>query len=418
MDIQQPLKYCLYARKSTEQDERQAMSIDSQIKEMMELANREQLQVVSIKQESYSAKASAKRPIFNSLLEEARNDQYNAILTWAPDRLSRNAGDLGSLVDLMDAGKLQMIRTFGQSFSNTPNEKFLLMILCSQAKLENDNRGINVKRGIRAKCEMGWRPCMPPLGYFTRAATGKERDVIIDEERAPYIKQMFEMCADGKSGRYIQRWLISNNVRTRGEKTIPLSAIYRMLKSHYYYGEFEYPKGSNNWYKGKHEPLITKELFDRVQKALIVPPKSKWGEKEFPFKGFIKCYSCGSSLVGEQKIKTNKNGGVREYTYYHCSRQVDYECNELFTRESDIIDQLYSLRNTLIPDAGKIDPGLKKTIEKTGTILGATYEKAFDAYIKYVLYNGTKFEQTRLVKNIQAKITLHNRVLSLQDFSS
>ena len=381
------------------------------------MAERDGLNVIETKQESYSAKQSGNRPVFNELLEDLRNGKYNGILAWAPDRLSRNAGDLGSLVDLMDSGKLQQIRTFGQRFSNTPNEKFLLMILCSQAKLENDNRGINVKRGIRAKCEMGWRPCMPPLGYFTRAATGKERDVILDEERAPYIKQMFEMCADGKSGRYIQRWLISNDVRTRGEKTIPLSAIYRMLKSHYYYGEFEYPKGSNNWYKGKHKPLITKELFDKVQRALIVPPKSKWGEKEFPFKGFIKCYSCGSSLVGEQKIKTNKNGGVRAYTYYHCSRQVDHNCKELFARESDIIDQLYSLRNAVIPDVSKIDPGLKKTIEKTGAILGTTYEKDFDAYIKYVLYNGTKFEQTRLVKNIQTKITLHNRVLSLQDFS-
>jgi len=60
----------------------------------------------------------------------------------------------------MDQGKLKTIRTFSQSFSNNPNEKFLLMILCSQAKLENDNRGINVKRGLRAKCEAGWRPNM------------------------------------------------------------------------------------------------------------------------------------------------------------------------------------------------------------------------------------------------------------------
>ena len=269
-----------------------------------------------------------------------------------------------------------------QTFSNTPNEKFLLMILCSQAKLENDNRGINVKRGIRAKCEMSLRPCMPPLGYFTRAATGKERDVIIDEARAPYIKQMFEMCADGKGGRYIQRWLVSNNVRTRGEKTIPLSAIYRMLKSHYYYGEFEYPKGSNNWYRGKHEPLITKELFDKVQKALIVPPKSKWGEKEFPFKGFIKCYGCGSSLVGEQKIKTNKNGGMREYTYYHCSRQVDHDCKELFAREDDIVDQLYEMRNELMPDKDALDQRIKSAIRKTSDLSGATISDAFDIYIR------------------------------------
>ena len=166
------VKYCLYARKSSESDERQTMSIESQIKEMQDMALKEGLSVTEIKRESHSAKLSGGRPVFMELISELRNDRFNGILTWAPDRLSRNAGDLGSLVDLMDSGKLAQIRTYSQKFGNNPNEKFLLMILCSQAKLENDNRAVNVKRGIRAKCEMGWRPCMPPLGYYTRASTG------------------------------------------------------------------------------------------------------------------------------------------------------------------------------------------------------------------------------------------------------
>ena len=405
------VKYCLYARKSTEQDERQAMSIGSQIKEMSDLANREQLQIVTVKQESFSAKNSAARPIFNEMLNEIREGLYDAILTWAPDRLARNAGDLGSLVDLMDVGKLQKIRTFGQSFENNPNEKFLLMILGSQAKLENDNRSINVKRGMRAKCETGWRPSLPPLGYFTRGASGNGRDVIVDEERAPYIKQMFELSASGKSGRYIQRWLESNNVLTRGDKKIPLSAIYRMLKNPYYYGEFEYPKDSGKWYQGKHEPLITKVLFDEVQKALIVPPKGKWGAKDFPFKGFIKCYSCGSSLVGEQKLRKRKDGTTREHIYYHCSRQINRNCKELFARESDIIDQLYAMRHELMPNKDMFEPGFRKAIERTADISDTTFKKAFDIYIKYVLYKGTNFEQTQLVRNINSRLVLHERVI-------
>ncbi len=108
------------------------MSIDSQIKEMRVLAERDGLNIVFVKQESYSAKESGKRPVFNEILQDLRSGEYEGILTWAADRLSRNAGDLGSLVDLMDSNKLQQIRTYGQSFSNTPNEKFLLMILCSQ----------------------------------------------------------------------------------------------------------------------------------------------------------------------------------------------------------------------------------------------------------------------------------------------
>ncbi|NLZ73030.1 MAG: recombinase family protein, partial [Bacteroidales bacterium] len=136
--LDDPLKYCLYARKSTESDERQVQSIDSQVKEMVQIAERENLEIVDIRRESKSAKDSGNRPIFKELLKDIAEEKFNAILTWAPDRLSRNAGDLGSLVDLMDEKKLMSIRTFGQTFSNSPNEKFLLMILCSQAKLEND----------------------------------------------------------------------------------------------------------------------------------------------------------------------------------------------------------------------------------------------------------------------------------------
>jgi DNA invertase Pin-like site-specific DNA recombinase len=154
MMLDQP-KYCLYARKSSESDERQAMSIDGQLSEMKKMAKKEKLLVAATITESHSAKESGQRPEFNTLLQGINEEKYSAILTWAPDRLSRNAGDLGRLVDLMDQGKLHQIKTYSQIFSNNPNEKFLLMILCSQAKLENDQKGLNVKRGLRAKCEMG-----------------------------------------------------------------------------------------------------------------------------------------------------------------------------------------------------------------------------------------------------------------------
>src|SRR5690606_12628565 len=132
------VKYCLYARKSTEQEDKQALSIESQVREMITLAEREGLEIVEIKRESHSSKEVGQRPVYNELINEIRQGKLNGILTWAPDRLSRNAGDLGSVVDLMDQGLLHEIRTYGQKFTNNPNEKFLLMILGSQAKLEND----------------------------------------------------------------------------------------------------------------------------------------------------------------------------------------------------------------------------------------------------------------------------------------
>src|SRR3989344_1076264 len=99
--IAQKVRYCLYARKSTESDEKQALSIDSQVKEMLQIAEREGLEIVDIRRESHSAKESGQRPVFAEILRDIQVGRYTGVLTWAPDRLSRNAGDLGSLVDLM-----------------------------------------------------------------------------------------------------------------------------------------------------------------------------------------------------------------------------------------------------------------------------------------------------------------------------
>src|SRR3989344_218101 len=202
------IKYCLYARKSTEQDERQALSIDSQVKEMLGIAEREGLEIIEIRREAHSAKDSGQRPVFKELLEDIKRGRFNGILTWAPDRLRRNAGDLGSVVDLMDQKLLLEIRTYGQHFHNSPNEKFLLMILCSQAKLENDNRGINVKRGLRTRVEMGLLPAPAPTGYVKEKRMDRKCETLIDPDRAPIIKKMYEKVAYEKwSGRKLYHWL-------------------------------------------------------------------------------------------------------------------------------------------------------------------------------------------------------------------
>jgi len=98
-----PIRYVLYARKSSEDDERQALSIDSQVKEMLTIAEHQGIIIVETRTESHSAKHSGGRPVFNRLIEDIRSGQLDGVLTWATDRLSRNAGDLGSIVDLIDS---------------------------------------------------------------------------------------------------------------------------------------------------------------------------------------------------------------------------------------------------------------------------------------------------------------------------
>lgn len=423
----QPIAYCLYARKSTEDDERQAMSIDSQIKEMTEIAVRENLKIKEVRQEKHSAKLSGQRPVFNQLLNDIREGIFTGILTWAPDRLSRNAGDLGMLVDLMDQGKLQNIKTFSQNFSNSPNEKFLLMILCSQAKLENDNRGVNVKRGIRAKCNMGWRPSIAPVGYLNIKDPADGKLIILDPERAFIVKQMFEKVANqGQSGRTIKRWLDRIEFRTKNNKQMALSKIYTTLRNTFYYGEFEYPLKSGNWYKGRHEPLITKNLFEKVQIQLQAPLK-EWHKNIFPFKRIFKCGGCGDSVTAELKYRKLKYGGFTKHIYYHCCKAINYECKEPYITEEDLIKQLIlnldKIKFNILGMSKKINEDIERYHRLKTQVLHQEYtsgnlnefdydleieekQEMMKNYLKHILTVGTGEERQEIFAFIKTKFIL------------
>ncbi|NLZ96981.1 MAG: recombinase family protein [Candidatus Magasanikbacteria bacterium] len=419
------LKYCLYARKSTESEERQVLSIDSQIKEMLDLAAKENIYVVEIKRESHSAKDTGQRPIFNELIEDIRQNKFNSILTWAPDRISRNAGDLGKVVDLIDQGILKEIRTHSQKFTNNPNEKFLLMILGSQAKLENDNRSINVKRGLRTRCEMGLWVGPAPLGYLNQNRMDRKCQVIVDPLRAPAIKKMFEKVAYEKySGRKLYHWLKHElNFYTRGNKPLTLSGIYRILDNPFYYGVFERPKGSGNWYQGKHKPLISQDLFEKT-KAQLKRDNIQRESKEFAFTKLITCGCCGSGISAEDKYKKLKDGTTAHYIYYGCSRARDRFCKNKYIREEELIFELLKIMDKVdINELGmrvKLEAEVNRFNKFQNMILqdknpNRKTKPAVDmrVYAKYVLKEGSSIEKRELLVNLRSRITLKDKKLTL-----
>ncbi|MCX6813545.1 MAG: recombinase family protein [Candidatus Azambacteria bacterium] len=420
------VRYCLYARKSTESEERQILSIDSQVKEMLQLAEREGLEIAEIRRESHSAKSTGQRQVFNEIINDIRIGKFNGIITWAPDRLSRNAGDLGKLVDLMDEKVLIEIRTYGQRFTNNPNEKFLLMILGSQAKLENDNRGVNIKRGMRMRCEMGLRPGVAPTGYLNEKRIDKRCHAIVDPDRAPIIKQMFEKVANDKwSGRKIYHWLkFDLNFKTRGNKNLSLSNIYIILQNHFYYGRFEYPEKSGNWYDGKHEPLITKELFDKVQEHLKRDQIVRSEIKEFAFTKLMHCGLCGSGISAEEKFKKLKDGTTARYVYYGCSRAKDIHCKSGYLREEELIDQLVKLMDEIdmneIIMKHKFEEEVDRLNKFQRNILGMqgikTKVKDVDlrGYAKYLLKEGSPIEKREFLSCMKSKFLVARKVVAIE----
>lgn len=396
------------------------MSIDSQLNEMKIIAQKEGLNVVKVLEESHSAKQSGQRPIFNELLAGIRNDEFNACLTWAPDRMSRNAGDLGSLVDLMDSGKLLQIRTYSQTFTNNPNEKFLLMILCSQAKLENDNRGLNILRGIKSKCEMGWRPGVAPLGYMNRHFNGV-KDIIPDPERAHIITEIYQKAGyHGWSGRRIKDWLDEIGFTNRSGKPIALSQVFLILTNTFYYGEFEYPAGK--WFKGSHEPLVSKELYDLVQQFRGVY-KGKWGSKQFAYRGLFQCGYCKGEVSSEEKFKKLKNGEVNRHVYYRCTKKIDPDCPEKYINEK-VLEELLEKFITENEEGIRISDQLRAKVERHYVVaesladyykVAMKLDKPLIEYARYVLSKGSFEEKIGLTKGINNKLSIRNRGLTFSE---
>lgn len=427
VEAKQPIKYCLYARKSTEQEDKQVLSIESQVREMQALAEREKLNVVEIKREAHSSKEVGQRPVYNELLAEIKQGKFNGVLTWAPDRLSRNAGDLGAVVDLMDQKLLLEIRTYGQKFTNNPNEKFLLMILGSQAKLENDNKMVNVKRGLRARCEMGLWPSVPPTGYLSNPDRNRKCEVITDPARGHIIRQMFEKVAyDGWSGRKLYKWMAHDlKFKTKNGKPLTLSNIYIILKNTFYYGEFEYPKASGQWYVGKHEPVITKDLYLQVQDKITSDSVIHAQDKEFAFTKMMTCGLCGSGVTADEKFKKLKDGTTARYVYYGCTRFRDKDCPCGYIREEDLIEQLANILDTVslneIGMKDKIKSEIEAHTEFQESVLGKAVKEKIKIkevdirnFAKHILRKRPIQEKRELLSNLRSKLLLKDKQISLK----
>lgn len=420
-----PIKYCLYARKSSEAEERQALSIDSQIKEMLVMAERDGLEITEIYRESHSAKDCGQRPVFNQLLLDIKSGKFTGIIAWHPDRLSRNAGDLGAIVDLLDQKLLIEIKTYSHRFTNNPNDKFLLMILGSQAKLENDNKSINVKRGLRSRAEMGLLPGVAPVGYLNDKRSDHKCEIIVDPIRAPIVKQMFEKVGhERRGGRYLYAWLKNEmNFKSRGGKYLSLSTIYLTLKNPLYCGVYEYPRESGNWYTGKHTPLITRELYQAVQEKLAEEGRKKSKVHELSFTKLMTCGYCESGVTGMEKSKNIKqDGSVRWYTYYACTRNRDKECKNPYIREDHLILQLVELIDQVELDEIGARHLIEQEVLRFNKLRDAmtnpsdklkAKEMDIRRYAKYLLNEGTVDEKRALLEHLKNRIVMRDKSILL-----
>jgi DNA invertase Pin-like site-specific DNA recombinase len=319
------MKYFIYCRKSSEEEDRQIQSIDSQKRELMRLfAAQIGVEIVETLDEAQSAMTPG-RPVFNQALDRIERGEAEGLIAWAPDRLARNSVDGGRVIYLLDAGKIKDLKFATFTFENTPSGKFMLSILFGQSKYYSDALSENVRRGIRTKIENGWLPNMAKIGYLNDPAT---RTIIADPARFPMIREIWELMLTGAwSPRRIRDIMEERGLRTlqrkhEGGRPLALSSIYNMLTNPFYAGMIPW-KG--RLYPGKHPPVVTMDEFERVQELLGRTTKRRSQKREFAFTGMLRCGECGFAVTAEEKV--NRFGS--HYTYYHCSkRRPDYRCRQ------------------------------------------------------------------------------------------
>lgn len=349
--------YAIYARKSTEEDDRQILSIPAQVAELRELAKIKNLPVVCVYEESQSARQPG-RPVFAEMMQEIDRKKISGILCWKPDRLARNMIDGGRVIDALDRQVLHEIVTPSRTTRNSSDDKFFLNLEFSMSKKVVDDLSDNVRRGNRAVLSSGRVTGMVPTGYLKDLPLDRSHGrgagkTVIDPDRFPLVQELFRRYLSGAYS-VPQLHLFARDtlgLRTRGSRRHPpgplnVGSLYSILRNPFYAG---FIKHGGELYRGDHEPVVTKAEFDRIRSQLGRHDAPRPERHAFTFVGLMHCGACGRGVTGEEHW--NRHG--TRYVYYRCTRRRvgDVVCREPFIAEPQVEAQFVEvLARLAIPE--------------------------------------------------------------------
>jgi DNA invertase Pin-like site-specific DNA recombinase len=418
-----PSKWALYARKSSESEDRQVNSIPDQIAVLTQLAYRSG--VISF--ETYTDEKSAKAPYvrtgFQNLLKDIEKGSIDGIICWKLDRLSRNPIDSAQIQWMLQKEKIKCIKTFDREYKPQDNA---IVFAVEQGMANQWIRELssNVKRALEQKVDRGWYPCMAKIGYLNQNDGTKAGGIIIkDPDRFVIVRKMWDMIL---TGCYTvmdvyriatKEWKLNVPKRGKyGHKPITIAHIYRLFNDIFYTGNFYY-KGK--FHQGNHPAMITMDEFERVQTFLHNKQQTQPIRHQFPFTGIMKC-TCGSAITATGKTKKIKaTGELKTFTYYHCTRKKARQiCTEPPISIGDLMKQINEvLESNTIGEAfytvalGIINQWQEKTSFDCSTIINqqktelAAMEKKLGRLLGFLL-NGTLTEE----EYIDQKKDLENKI--------
>ena len=318
-------RYILYARKSTESEDRQVASIPSQVDEMKKVAETFGLKISHVMTEASSG-FKVGRTVFNEMLELLENGEADGIICWKLSRLSRNPDDAGRIMGMLQRKEIKHIRTFSRDWLPDDNVMMMYVEFGITNQFSKDLQD-DTARGLSQKAQREWKPTSTlQLGYLHNMWNKKvklpEDEIIVDPDRFEIIKTGFENVASMRmTPREALKDITELGLRTKKGKKLSYTTYYRMLSDPFYYGEFEYPANSGHWFTGKHKKMITYDVYDAVQVVLGRKNAPRPKRHHFSYTGLMVCGECGCSITAEEKNKIQKNGNAHHYTYYRCTRK-------------------------------------------------------------------------------------------------
>jgi site-specific DNA recombinase len=333
-------RYLLYARKSTDVEDKQVLSIEAQLAELRAIARRDGIEIAEEFVEKQSAKMPG-RPVFEQMLKRIEKGEAQGIVCWKIDRLSRNPVDSGRISWLLQRGVIQQIQTHDRMY--LPHDNVLIMsVEFGMANEYIRQLSANTARGLRAKARLGDFPGTAPVGYRNDPRT---KTIVLDRKKAKVIRAAFELYSNGESRiEDIGQLLYDSGVRSLFGNRIHDDRVKFILQNPFYYGQFLF---AGELYEGRHTPIVDKRLFDKVQKVVVERghPQAATAQPQ-ALCGVMRCGECGMAITAEVRTKYQKNGNVHRYVYYRCTKKSVARCSQSYVREEALatnVSELLSL---------------------------------------------------------------------------
>ena len=335
----------------------EGFSIPAQREACIRTAERLGAEVVEEYVDRGESARSAARPQLQAMLARMKEERdIDYVIVHKVDRLARSREDDVQIVLAIRQAGGQLVSAT-ENIDETPSGKLLHGIMATIAEFYSQNLASEVLKGLRQKAKLGGTPSKAPVGYLNviERSDGKTiRTVIVDKDRAPHIQWAFEAYATGD---YLIREL-AEALEERGLKTPPvgkkggqpmsISRVEQMLANPYYIGIVTF---EGVQYPGRHDPLISAELWDRVQTLKQSRAISKEKPYEHPhyLKGTVFCGTCGTRM-GVTKIK-NRHGS--EYDYFYClgRQKRTASCSQKYVAMDVIEDKVEEVWTSIqLPD--------------------------------------------------------------------